>query len=230
MAAKIIKFGHFFLIIIVLASLAGCIDKNIGNIGDNSYLTPEHSIPLGSSDIYLKDIVQDNFPSLTQIPDTSVIDTINTFYFDTNYYKNLNELIYYYPTKDFNIGTIVDSLDYVTSLVIRTNCINNIPGKLSLQLYFWSFDNQLIDSVFIPDWWEISASQLEGNEQIVTKDTPLTQKQIQNLYNVAYLELGVKLETDNYWNNKVKYYSDQKAWLQVGIRLKLDLPLNKIKP
>ncbi len=227
MKAKVIKPLYYLLFFIMSTMHSGCYDKNFENISENINVTPEYSIPLGFSDILIDDIVNDNRWRLHPVNDTS--DSMNIFVYDNLFYQNPITIRTFY-TIDFDINSIVDQLDYVVSVMVRANCINSIPGKLSFQLYFVN-NNVIVDSLY-DKWVVIDAARTDNNGNVIPaeswkNDANLTESQINNLYNVGEIWLDTKLETSNYWENNVKYFSDQKSWFQVGIRINLDLPLNE---
>ena len=117
-------------------------------------MIPEYSLPIGSETIYMEDLVEDYFVGLINIPDTSLMsDTLSVFYYDSLFY--INPLIFEYEgERTFDFRSLNEKTDYITSAMIRTNCVNGIPARFYFQVFLFDIAHQLVDSVLmLPDGW-----------------------------------------------------------------------------
>jgi hypothetical protein len=208
--------------------MSSCVKDKITGITDNSVYTPEFALPVGSHDFLLKD---------SPIADLQLFDTSNIP--DNVDYLSYNDTILEYvpyivlsSEDQFQFSSITDKTQYITSLVLRTNIINGIPDSAHIQMYFLDNSHNVIDSIFSGKGLKILAASVDNHGNItesadLERDTPLTNL-ISNLSSVSYIRTRTILYLGGYKNTGTGYYSDQHIWTQMGIQVKLELPLNEI--
>jgi hypothetical protein len=221
-----------FIAILPVLFLTACIKDKITEITDNSYYTPEYSLPVGSHDFTMEEYIA-NYPAeLISIPDTSAInDTVELLYYDSQFFENPGhfDLLIDEP---FDFSDYSDKIEYITSLMFRTNCINSVPGKASLQVYFLDASLNTIDSLYSNGQLTIGSAET-NNDGIVTEnheqqdDTYLSENMIAMLPFVSYVRVFARLETENFKTSNINYFALQNFWVQLGIRVQLEMPLNE---
>lgn len=223
-------FGLFFLFIF----LNSCIDKDLTNIGETVYVTPEYSIPIGNETIYMDDLVEEYFGDLFEIPDTLLFnDTISVFYYDSIFYNN-PILLEFEGERTFDFSSLSEKTEYITSAMIRTNCINGIPARFHFQVYLYDYARQIVDSVYTSGPLVIEPAITDSLGQIVQSgelwkhDAYLSREVIERLPDIYYIYSTVTVEIENYSATYIQYLNDQEFWSQLGLRVKLDLPLHEL--
>jgi hypothetical protein len=225
----------FFLgLFILLLGLYSCVDKDLTNIGESVYVDPEYSIPIGNETIYMENLVDDYAGDLIEIPDTlHIYDSLSIFNYDSILY--INPLVLEFEgERTFDFSSLADRTEYITSAMIRTNCINNIPARFEFQVYLYDSGRLLIDSVYnngplIVEQAETdSLGQVTKRHELWKHDTYLSQEIIDRLPDVYYVYSTLTVEIENFSATQIKYLNDQWFWSQLGLRIKLDLPLHEL--
>jgi hypothetical protein len=218
--------------ILIALILTACIKDKIAEITDNSYYTPNYSLPIGSHDFTMEKFIASYPAELILVPDTATIDdTVNLLYYDSLFFENPGhfDLLIDEP---FDFSTYTSNLDYITSLMFRTNCKNGVPGKVSLQLYFLNASGTIIDSLYENSWLTVDPAKT-SSDGIVTEnheqqnDSYLTDTMIARLPDVASILIFARLEIENFTTTQINYFSNQNFWVQLGIRVQLEIPLNE---
>jgi hypothetical protein len=220
---KCLKILSALLMIFVLTN--SCVKDKITAISDNSIYTPEFALPVGSHDFSLKDSPMDHLPFIDP-----------AFYPGSLDYLSYNDtFITYIPsitlssTDPFQFSSITDKTQYITALTLRTNVINGVPDSARIQVYFLDNVHNAIDSAFPGRGLKIDAPDGSLTETpMQTHDTHLSDNILQNLSQVSYVNIVATLYLSGYKATGTKYYSDQHIWVQLGIQVKLELPLNEI--
>jgi len=231
-ARYVLKIPGFYLLLILL--LSGCVKDKVTDIVDNSYYTPEYSLPVGSRDFTMEDYINEYPGNLIQIPDTAILaDTIDFLYYDSLFYNYIRHFDLQ-TVQTFNFSAYSDKLEYITSLTFRTNYVNGIPGGLAMQIYFLGAAENILDSVYKDGWFTILTAITNNNGLVTEKreswknDTPLSEQMIDMLPDVYYVRILTRLETENFNATKINYFFNQNLWVQLGIRIKLEIPLNEV--
>ncbi len=231
---KIWKFCCPGILFILSLPFTSCIDKDLTNLGESVYVTPEYSLPIGNDTIYMEDLVDEYFSGLIPIADTSLVpDTVNIFYYDSIFY--MNPLRFEFESEQtFDFGSLAGKTEYITSAMIRTNCINGIPARFYFQVYLFDYSQQMVDSVYKDGPLIIEPAKTDNTGQITQEgklwkhDAYLSQEIINRLNDVYYLYTTVTVEIENYHATQIPYLKNQEFWSQLGLRVKLDLPLHEL--
>lgn len=227
------KINSYVQIFLVSALLTGCVKEKITEVVDSSYYKPSYSLPVGSSYFTMEEF-QTEYPYvLIPVPDTNGMGTsVDYFYFDSLFYENVEyfELTTDYP---FQLSDYTENAESITSLTFRLNCINGLPGKVSAQVYFISGSGFIIDELFQDGWLTIDAAETDSEGMVTNStddfknDVTLSEQLIASLSLVSYIRVVVRLETENFSTSKIRYYSNQQIWVQLGLRISLEIPLNE---
>ena len=231
---KIVSFhflpGVFLLIIISY----GCIDNDIRNMEGNVLFSPEYSIPVGSDSVTMEEAIEGYPYDLILIPDTTNLpDSISVFLYDSlSYY---NPLYFDYSQESYyDLGQLSNKIDFITSLMLRLNCINGFPSRVELQVYFLNQDNAELDSAFSDGPLAIQAASVNSDGQVTEKfelyehDVYLDEHFIDILSQTTHIRVISRIELVNFSLQNVKYFRDNDFWLQLGLRAKLEIPIDEV--
>jgi hypothetical protein len=223
----------FGAIILIFITVVSCIDKDIENIGDDLYITPGYSIPLGNDTVYMEDLIDEYAGDLKEIADTSrVPDSINFFYYDNRFFVN-SSVLHFEGEQDFDFSSWSNKVDYITSAMIRTHCINKMPAKVYQQVYLMDYSWQVIDSIYHDGNLIIEAAETDNSGNVVKSgetlfDTYITHSLISRLPDVYYIYSITTIELKDFSTSNIRYLGKQEFWSELGLRIELDLPLNEL--
>lgn len=228
--SRTILLGLFML----LLSLNSCVDKDLTNFGESVYVHPEYSVPVGNETIYMEDIVEDYFADLIEIPDTLLSnDTLSVFHYDSVFYYN-PFILEFEDEHTFDFSSMADRTEYITSAMIRTNCINGIPARFKFQVYLFDRSWLIIDSVYKDGPMIIDQAETDSLGQVIKPhelwkhDTYLSKEIINRLPDVYYIYSTLSVEIENFSATYIQYLKKQQFWSQLGLRIKLDIPLHEL--
>lgn len=228
------KRGIFLSGVILAITLTGCIDKDLGNIDNTLYYTPEYSLPIGSDSLYMQDMFEEYFGDLTFWPDSFLIpDTAFVFYYNSEFYTGVRTFEFT-GEMPLDFTTFTKNIDYVTSLMLRTNCVNSIPAKISVQYYLQDENYNVIDSVYHNGPLVIPPAEIDSTGRVIStgevwkSDVYVDTNTLSRLDEVYYLTSVSRIELSDFNISKIQYLADQNIWLQLGFRIKLDVPLHEI--
>ena len=235
MKRKLTYMGKSFLVLpasfLLLAFFAGsCINDNVTNIVDNTYYTPELSLPIGYYDFDIEEIFSDYWNDIIDNTDTANI--IDSLAYNNEYFENYRYLDFELPA-EFDFTFLTDKVENIKSLMMRLNCINGIPGKISMQVYFLDESENRVDSLFQDNWLTIDAAGIDSDGNVINEaelwkyDTYLGQKIIDRLPDIYYVDVYTRLETEDYNTTHIIYLDKQNFWAQLGFRIKFEIPLNE---
>ncbi|MBN1118084.1 MAG: hypothetical protein JXA77_12810 [Bacteroidales bacterium] len=223
-----------YYVVAVIFLFSACIDDDIKNIEDNVIFSPEYSIPVGSDSVTMAEVV-DNYPfDLILIPDSlDNLDSLNIFLFDSSSYFSP---VYFDYSSDYtyNLGGIANKIDYITSLMLRLNCINGIPARVQLQVYFLNQFEIALDSVFQDGRMIIEAATTNDEGEVIDKyklfkhDIYLDQEFIDIMSQTTTVRVSSRIELVNFNVRHIRYFSENDFWMQLGVRFKLELPVNDV--
>lgn len=210
-----------------------CYDKDLVDLEEEIYYHPEYSIPLGKDEMDMAFMVEEYFGDLIEIVDTlSLPDSLHVFFYNYLYY--FGPTIFEFESfESIDLSTIED-LDYITSAMIRTNSINRIPANIFAQVYFLDFSLQVIDSLYKDNWLEIKAAEVDSVGKVIEsselwkKDVELSEEFILRIPDIAYVRTETYVVLENFVNTSIQYIDEQDIWIQLALRIKLDLPLHEL--
>jgi hypothetical protein len=110
----------------------------------------------------------------------------------------------------------------VTSFTFHLATENALPLDVSLQVYLMDGNDEIIDSLFNEQNWNILPSAVidEDGKVIMatfnTVDVPLTESQIDHVFLTEWVLFKVSMETTNQGTRDVKFYSNNYLRFQLG--------------
>lgn len=225
---------YTYLFLIFLGGiLSSCIDKNATNIEEDIYFTPEYSFPIGETELVLDEIIDEWGGILTPIDTTGLPDTTPVFIFNELSFESPFEFDYSI-VQSFDFSSISEELDKVTSLMIRANCVNEIPGGSIIQVFFLDAGLQVIDSLYKDGRFTINAATVDDegyflqSSELWKFDTYLSSGEVNKLQEVKNIRIDATLNIENLLGKEIYFFSGQKFWFQLGLRVGLEIPLNEI--
>lgn len=226
--------GKIFLVVIIVIFLSGCIDKDLGNINNTLNYTPEYSLPIGNDTIVMSEMVEEYFGDLIFWPDTNLIpDTAFVLYYNSKFYTGV-QTFEFVGEMPLNFTAFTENVDYATSLMLRVNSVNNIPARAFTQYYLLDVSHNIIDSIYHNGPLEIPSAEVDSTGRVIKtgevwkSDVYVDTNTLSRLADVYYLRSVSRIELVNYNIKNIQYLADQKIWLQLAFRIKLDIPLHEI--
>jgi hypothetical protein len=224
--------GKFPFIMLLL--IYSCVDKDFTNIVDNSYYTPSFSLPLGNHTFTMGNIEARYSNSFIEVPDSlNSNDSLFIINYDSTSYNTPQQ--FDFPMENvFNFNMFTQNVDNITLLMFRLNCINKIPGKVYLQVYFLDVLENPIDSLYQSGRIELKAATVNNDGSLKQAyapgpiDTYLDSTMISKLRNVNYIEILAQLVVEDYSISSIKYLPEQEFWSQFAFRVEFDIPVNEL--
>ncbi len=213
--------------------LSSCVDENLTNIQENTLINPEYSVPVGKTEIVLEELVEEYDSDLVEIIDTlNIPDSVLTFlYNQVSYYS---PLVFEYSTfHDYDFSSVTEEMDYIKNLMFRINVHNGVPAELWIQVYFLNEDNIEVDSLFNNGWFVLDAATTDDSGQVTQaaeqfkQDINFSEEEINMLKLVRRIRVDAELHLEKLSGKKIRYFSEQTFWLQMGLRVELEVPLDE---
>lgn len=124
----------------------------------------------------------------------------------------------------------IEDMDKVEFMEFRINSKNGFPVEAIQQMYFLDENNQIIDSMLIPEQQTLSPAPCGGapDYRVISPVDKHTESRFENnrlikLENCRKIVTKAKLKTTNYSNQMVKFYSDYSMLVRVGLRIKFKI-------
>jgi hypothetical protein len=234
MKSYLLKYLRILLFAVLsLVFLNSCVKDKVKEITDNSIYTPEYSLPVGSKDFLMQDIISASpINHLIPIDIANYPDNLDFLSYDSLFFSYIPYMSFQ-SEEVFQFSTITDKPQYITSVVLRSNFTNGIPGEITTQVCFLDVSHSVIDSIFPSGGLPIPAATINSDGTITESnltalDIPLSQKIIDRLADVYYISTIAKLKTEGFRATGINYFSNQHFFAQFGIKVKLEIPLNEI--
>ncbi len=229
-----VKRHSWSLVFMLMLLPAACYNKDMVDLEEDVYYHPEFSVPIGESKIDMAYIVEDYWGDLYKISDTlNLPDSLILFYKDSVYSSGVTSFIYG-SIETVDMSSFENKFEYITSAMIRTNAINRIPASIFTQLYFLNSSYQVIDSLYRDGGFEIEAAEVDSTGKLVQatevwkKDIELSEEIIQLIPQIAYVQTLSRVQLEDYFISGIHYLEEQDIWIQLALRIKLDLPLHEL--
>lgn len=227
------KFPNLLACMVLTMMLYSCYDENLANVNETLCFTPEFSLPLGSIQLKMEDVVEEYGGELTEIPTQNIPDSILVFLYDNKFYESPSTFEYS-ETKNFGNTTIASKIEYVTKLMFRINSVSEVPAGISWQVYFLNESSMVIDSLFKSKRLEIDAAKIDSLGNLIESteiwkfDTELDSSDIKEFEFIDKVQIQAILYLDDLNGKEINYFPEQKIWFQLAIRAELDLPLHEL--
>lgn len=228
------KTTGILLALFIFLLIESCYDKDLVNISDTVYYSPEFSMPIGQNDFFLEDVISGLDEDLIEIPDTAGLpDSVPIFIYDGIVYEN-PVVLEHTSIESFDFSTISENLEHVISLMLRTNCVNEVPGELNVQIYFLDANFVPIANLCEDCFITVEAATIDEGGNLIKPgiltehDIYFNEDEINAFAFVRHIRIDVVLNVENLIGKSVKYYPDQEFAVQLGFRVKFDIPLHEI--
>ncbi len=227
------KLTGILAILFISLLIYSCYDKDLVNISETVFYTPEYSFPIGKKDILLDEIITE-LGDLTEIPDTvNLPDTVPIFIYDDIVFESPTNLTHT-SIESYDFSTISTNLEHVTSLMLRTNSVNEVPGELNIKISFLDENYYAIPNLCKDCILTIDAASINEDGELVTPgittghDTFFNENEIDFFANIRYIQIDANLNIEHLVGKKISYYPNQKFSVQLGLKVKFDIPLHEI--
>jgi len=126
---------------------------------------------------------------------------------------------------NFNIGGEEDlSRENIKSFMFHLATENALPLEASIQVYFMDDNDEILDSLFNEQNWNILPSGIVDDDGKVIMpsyyevDIPLTDSQIDNVFITEWVMFMIFMETTDQGSRDIKFYSSNYLSFQLGAK------------
>jgi hypothetical protein len=133
-------------------------------------------------------------------------------------------------TFDFDIGGDEGfSRENIKSFMFQLETENGLPLDVSIQVYFMDSNDDLIDSLFNEQNWNILPSGVVDDDGKVIMTTynkvevPLTESQIDNVFMTERVMIKTLVETTDQGTRDIKFYSTNSLGFKLGARAEVSV-------
>lgn len=222
-------------IIVLLLIVSSCYDKDlVNNIGDTVYYTPEYALPIGNQSFTMDDVITGLDSALVEIPDTSNLpDDIPIFIYNGVVYEN-PLILEHTSIEPLDFSTVSENLEHVVALMLRTNCVNEVPGELQLRVSFLDGSQTPIMNLCEECFFTIEAAETNTDGTLIEPgilmkhDIYFSDEEIALMEFVEYIRVDAVLNVEELAGKQVLYYPEQKFAVQLGVKVNFNIPLHEI--
>lgn len=218
-----------FLMLGIALLLTSCLKNTDVSVGGSIRIQPEYAIPIGSPELELGTYLN-SLNGLNPI-DTMQLDTLEGFLYENELYE-VPQIVEYTVVVPFTLSGTKETDEYITAAVFRTNAVNKIPAEVLLQVYLLDASESIIDSLYFDGPIVLPAATVNEEGEVINSgellkhDVPFNEDKLDQLTDVASIEIYNKLIIKSAKDVLTKYYEDQDLWLQLAVRVSTNLKLN----
>lgn len=205
----------FYLYMLLFILIGGCIAENFSDTLNQSIVTPEYSLPLGSVEFDLG---------------------IDYYIYNSSYNPGgflpiwYDDILYYVPAAithtssymQFSANYFQSIEDHIQSITFHLLITNGFPTNGYAQIYTYNQAYVLLDSLSSDGPFYIQGTGKSNDSTSVntqTVDLTLTQQQIANLTDAYYYTFTNTIETKGQGINITGFYSTQRIKITTGVRI-----------
>ena len=215
--------------IVLLITQFGCYRWDVETVNTGNY-QPELALPIGEFDISVEDLI--NKEDLNAVDPDTISDGMLLLRYKDTYYgapSSYDTTI----TLNFNLRLKNDYQEYIKYLIVRSNFINYSHASTFCQVYFKTIDNEIFDSLFIDGPINIKAGSINSNGSIkkvelLRNDEFFDRERIDRLIEGAMVDVKTTFEFSQE-DPVIWYTSDHLMWIQLGMRIGLDIETDQFK-
>ena len=196
-----------------------CIKNDLEENDNDLALNPEYSLPIGSVEITLGEIVLPNLDD-----DTADIPKEDIFYYDGDYFRSPQSL-FWRDIITFDFSKLTDNFDSIESLMLRVNVVNEIPAQSNLIVSFSNAAGTETDILFTN--FIIESAQFSGNGNVIPSeqyknDFDFDKSDILNFIDKKTININLQLTIKNPSDEIIQYISSQSLQIQLALRFSFE--------
>ena len=227
---------YTIFLILLVSGLSSCL-KDIRELNEVESLSydPSFSVPIGSLDYLLEDIMPPDSLFDYEIPDSLIqagnLDTMILLYND--------DLLFFQPPVGYtacfrepvNFSNLSPQMENLRSAMLKTIIRNSLPLSIEVQGYLLGNNEQIIDSLISTGRMEIPAPLTDENG-VVAEPAEATIYAHYNSDKTDALmdvnEILIYMHLDTYVEDRdtLRVYSWNGLELEIGLRADLTIPVN----
>ena len=201
-----------------------CIKDKINSISDSVLINSSYSLPIGTA-IYQ---VNDYFEAL----DTIHIPWPDSVSYNDTIYPNILDTITKTDDRYFDFTNLITNQEKIKSITFRVLVENSYPTEIRTQIYF---TNQFMqtDSLFSNGFESFQPALVDQNgivtaPSVQLKDIHISEEMKNNLIHYTNIQIYGQVLTIRPNDKMVKFYSNYKLKIHIGIRIEIEYNLNEL--
>ncbi|MBN2610289.1 MAG: hypothetical protein JXB00_01910 [Bacteroidales bacterium] len=210
--------------LLVLITTAGCFEDTIENISDSVLINSSYSLPVGEVTYQVNDYFEALGSFNIPWPDSVAYNDI--------VYPNYTDIVEKTDIKQFDFANLGGNIEKIKSITLRIIIENGYPTEARAQVYFTNYFS-LYDPLFPAGVETIPPATVDQNGIVtqpytVIKDILLDEYMLENLTGYTNIEIIGQVATKKPDTRIVKFYTDYKLKIHIGLRAELEFNLNEL--